>query len=80
MSLLSGLTSTHRLAGIVGLSSWLLLSKTFAELVNPDDANRKTPVIMFHGDSDPIVRTERGKLSADLLKELGYDVSWKVYP
>ncbi|RKL04972.1 Acyl-protein thioesterase 1 [Fusarium oxysporum] len=80
MSLLAGLTCTSKLGGIVGLSSWLLLSKTFADLVKPTDANRQTPVMMFHGDADPIVPFQRGKLSADLLKELGYDVTFKTYP
>ncbi|KAJ4135862.1 hypothetical protein NW768_003464 [Fusarium equiseti] len=80
MSLLAGLTCTSKLGGIIGLSSWLLLSKTFADMVKPTDANRQTPVMMFHGEEDPIVPCERGKLSADLLKGLGYDVSWKTYP
>ncbi|KAF5658179.1 acyl thioesterase 1 [Fusarium heterosporum] len=80
MSLLAGLTCTSKLGGIVGLSSWLLLSKTFADMVKPTDANRQTPVMMFHGDADPIVPCQRGKLSVDLLKGLGYDVTWKTYP
>ncbi|KAI1056970.1 hypothetical protein LB507_002117 [Fusarium sp. FIESC RH6] len=80
MSLLAGLTCASKLGGIIGLSSWLLLSKTFADMVKPTDANRQTPVMMFHGEEDPIVPCERGKLSADLLKGLGYDVSWKTYP
>ncbi|KAF4972119.1 hypothetical protein FSARC_1259 [Fusarium sarcochroum] len=80
MSLLAGLTCTSKLGGIVGLSSWLLLAKTFADIVKPTDANRQTPVMMFHGEEDPIVHFQRGKLSADMLKELGYDVSWRTYP
>ncbi|KAF4985626.1 hypothetical protein FDECE_16430 [Fusarium decemcellulare] len=80
MSLLSGLTCTSKLGGIIGLSSWLLLSKSFSEMVKPTDPNRQTPIIMFHGAEDPIVPVQRGKLSADLLKELGYDVTWKTYP
>ncbi|KAH7238655.1 Phospholipase/carboxylesterase/thioesterase [Fusarium tricinctum] len=80
MSLLAGLTCTNKLGGIIGLSSWLVLSKTFADMVKPTDANRQTPVMMFHGEADPIVPCQRGKLSADLLKGLGYDVKWKTYP
>lgn len=80
MSILSGLTCKNKLGGIIGMSSWLLLSQSFAGMVSPTDANRQTPVKMFHGDADPIVNIQRGKLSVDLLKELGYDVSWKVYP
>ncbi|RSL48109.1 Acyl-protein thioesterase 1 [Fusarium sp. AF-6] len=80
MSLLAGLTCKNKLGGIIGLSSWLLLSQSFAGMVSPTDANRQTPVKMFHGDADPIVNVQRGKLSVDLLKELGYDVTWKIYP
>ncbi|KPM41962.1 Acyl-protein thioesterase 1 [Neonectria ditissima] len=80
MAILSGLTFTAKLAGIVGLSSWLLLSQAFPNLISPTDANRQTPVIMYHGDQDPIVHTNRGKLSADKLQELGYNVTWKTYP
>ncbi|KAL2686985.1 hypothetical protein Neosp_004533 [[Neocosmospora] mangrovei] len=80
MSILSGLTCKNKLGGIIGMSSWLLLSQSFAGMVSPTDANRQTPVKMFHGDADPMVNIQRGKLSVDLLKELGYDVSWKVYP
>ncbi|RSM06857.1 Acyl-protein thioesterase 1 [Fusarium oligoseptatum] len=80
MSLLAGLTCKNKLGGIIGLSSWLLLSQSFAGIVSPTDANRQTPVKMFHGDADPIVNVHRGKLSVDLLKELGYDVTWKTYP
>ncbi|KAK7433200.1 hypothetical protein QQZ08_000135 [Neonectria magnoliae] len=80
MALLSGLTFTAKLAGIVGLSSWLLLSQAFHNMISPQDANRQTPVLMYHGDQDPVVHTNRGKLSADKLKELGYNVTWKTYP
>ncbi|KAH6885340.1 Phospholipase/carboxylesterase/thioesterase [Thelonectria olida] len=80
MSLLSGLTFKTKLAGIIGLSAWLVLSQSFNTLVSPTDANRQTPVMMYHGDQDPVVPTNRGKLSADKLTELGYDVTWKTYP
>lgn len=80
MSILSGLTCKSKLGGIIGMSSWLLLSQSFAGMVSPTDANRQTPIKMFHGDADPIVNIQRAKLSVDLLKELGYDVTWKVYP
>lgn len=80
MSLVSGLTFKAKLAGIIGLSAWLVLSQSFPTMISADDANRHTPVMMFHGDSDLVVPTNRGKLSADKLTELGYDVSWKTYP
>ncbi|KAH7010989.1 Alpha/Beta hydrolase protein [Ilyonectria destructans] len=80
MSLLSGLTFKAKLAGIIGLSTWLVLSQNFLDMISPTDANRQTPVIMFHGDEDPMVPTNRAKRNAEGLTELGYDVTWKTCP
>lgn len=80
MSILAGLTCPTKLAGIIGLSSWLLLSSNFKELVPEGNFNKDTPILMYHGDSDPLVRTPLGLHSAEKLKELGYDVTWKTYP
>ncbi|KAI5467883.1 acyl-protein thioesterase 1 [Mariannaea sp. PMI_226] len=79
MSIFSGLTFKAKLAGIIGLSAWLTLSQSFASMVSPTDANRQTPVIMYHGDMDPVVPTNLGRMSKDKLTELGYDVTWKTY-
>ncbi|KAM6514369.1 hypothetical protein FALCPG4_015518 [Fusarium falciforme] len=80
MSLLSGLTFEAKLAGIIGLSGWLVLSQNFPDMISPTDANRQTPVIMFHGDQDTMVPTNRAKRDVERLIELGYDVAWKTYP
>ncbi|KAK4102693.1 Phospholipase/carboxylesterase [Parathielavia hyrcaniae] len=81
MSLFAGLTARVKLAGIVALSSYLLLSLKFADLVRQQqtDANRDTPVFMAHGDSDKVVHPELGKKSFDLLDGLGYNVKLKIY-
>lgn len=80
MSLFSGLTASTKLAGIVGLSSWLPLSVKFKELVPEANLNKDTPILMCHGDADRLVHTGMGKLSVDLLTEMGYKVTWKTYP
>lgn len=79
MSLFSGLTSKVKLAGIVALSSYLLLSLKFAELVPKPESNKDTPIFMGHGDSDQVVNTALGKKSYDLLKDLGYNATLKIY-
>ncbi|KAK3298257.1 Phospholipase/carboxylesterase/thioesterase [Chaetomium fimeti] len=79
MGLFSGLTSKVKLAGIVALSSYLLLSLKFAELVPSPDVNRDTPIFMGHGDSDQVVNTQLGKMSHELLKGLGYNATLKIY-
>jgi predicted esterase len=79
MSILSGLTATVKLGGIVGLSSWLLLSQSFKDLVPSSNINKATPVLMCHGDMDPMVRFPLAQDSEKILRDLGYDVTMKVY-
>jgi predicted esterase len=80
MSLLSGLTFKTKLAGIIALSGWLVLSQSFPNMISSTDASRQTPVIMLHGDQDPIVPTNRAQRDAERLTRLGYNVTWKTYP
>jgi len=79
MSIFAGLTSKVKLAGIVALSSWLLLSLRFLELVPTPQFNKETPIFMGHGDSDQVVNTDLGKKSYDLLKDMGYNATMKLY-
>ena len=80
MSLFSGLTAKPKLAGIVALSSYLLLSLKFPELVPKPEFNKETPIFMAHGDADQVVNYKLGTMSRDLLKELGYNVKFETYP
>jgi predicted esterase len=80
MSLFSGLTAKSKLAGIVALSSYLVLSLKFSQLLPDPQFNKDTSIFMAHGDADPVVNTALGKQSAELLKDMGYNVTFKVYP
>ncbi|KAH7305489.1 acyl-protein thioesterase 1 [Stachybotrys elegans] len=79
MSLFSGLTSAVKLAGIIGMSAWLPLSGSFKSHLPADNLNKATPVLMAHGDMDPVVRFEWANESQKLLSSEGYDVTLKVY-
>ena len=79
MSILAGLTAPFRLAGIIGLSSWLLLSGSLKDYLPKENANAKTPIWMGHGDADPLVLHAWAETSQKRLGELGYDVSLKTY-
>lgn len=80
MSIYTGLTAKEKLAGIVSLSGWLLLSKTFREVLNASPkANEDTPILMCQGDSDPLVRPELSKLSYQVLNSIGLNVTHKEY-
>lgn len=80
LSMFSGLTAPFKLAGIVALSSYLLLSLKFAQLVPKPEYNKETPIWMGHGDRDNVVNFQLGKRSYDMLKEMGYNATFKVYP
>lgn len=79
MSILAGLGAPVKIAGIVALSSWLLLSRSFKEHVPDADPNKATPVLMAHGDRDPMVHYSLAQASVEALKRMGYNVTLKTY-
>jgi len=78
MTLHTGLSFQHKLAGIVALSGYLPLADTFKSTAH--SANQSTPIYMAHGTADPVVVIKRGEDSRDLLSSLGYKVEWHTYP
>ncbi|KAI4176884.1 MAG: hypothetical protein LQ343_000741 [Gyalolechia ehrenbergii] len=81
ISIFAGLTSPHPLAGIFGLSSYLLLGDSLATYLTPQikAANSSTPIFMGHGDSDQLVKVEWGQQTANRLKALGWRVDFNIY-
>ncbi|KAL7941984.1 Phospholipase/Carboxylesterase domain-containing protein [Trichoderma barbatum] len=79
MSIFSGLTAPFKLGGVVGLSSWMLLSHKFKEFVPEANLNKETPIFMGHGDADQLVLYEWGVATEQKLKEFGYDVKLETY-
>lgn len=80
MSLFTGLTQPHRLAGVFGLSCYQLAPAAFDSLSAAAPQAKDTPVWMGHGDADPLVRVEWGRATAQGLRERGWDVKWTEYP
>jgi lysophospholipase I len=79
VGIFAGLTAKVKLAGIVALSAYLVLSQQFAALVPKPEFNKDTPIFMGHGDSDQVVHTQLGQLSQSMLNVQGYNVTFKVY-
>ncbi|MGH8251263.1 MAG: alpha/beta hydrolase [Steroidobacteraceae bacterium] len=78
IALHAGLRHPVRLAGILALSVYLpLQSALAAELAV---ANRQTPILMCHGQFDPVLPCELGVMARDWLRAGGYSVDWKEYP
>ena len=79
ISLFTGVTSSEKLAGIFGLSSYLLLHDKIKDYVTTESSNKSTPVFMGHGDVDPLVRHDWGSETAKALRELGWTVDFRTY-
>jgi phospholipase/carboxylesterase len=78
VSLYAGIRLSKPLKGILALSCYLASPETISNEVHP--INRNTPILMMHGDYDPIIPKALGKASYDVLRGLGYRVEWKSYP
>jgi phospholipase/carboxylesterase len=68
----------ERLAGLVALSTFLVLPRELAD--ERSQANRDLPVLQCHGTFDPMVAEEYGRACRDALRSLGYDVRWHAFP
>jgi len=78
IALHAGLRYPQTLAGIMGLSTYLLMSGQLAG--ERSAANQETPVFLAHGSFDPVVPIAAGEHSRDVLAELGYRIQWHSYP
>jgi len=78
IALYLGARFPRRLAGIMGLSTYLVLDHAADE--ERTEANADTPAFIAHGHHDPMVPVLGGRLARDRLIELGHDVEWHEYP
>jgi phospholipase/carboxylesterase len=78
MALHVGLRSPHRLAGILGLSCYLLLEDALPGELGPHA--REAPLFLAHGTQDGVVPLARGRGAAERLSGLGCRVEWRTYP
>jgi phospholipase/carboxylesterase len=78
IALQTGLRHAERLAGILGLSTYLPLADAVDFEASP--ANRDVPIMLMHGTQDPLILLERASFSRRTLEELGYPVEWRQYP
>jgi phospholipase/carboxylesterase len=73
-----GLGFSQQLAGLLILSSYL----PFADVLEQKQAeiNKNTPVLMMHGEYDPVIPLEFARQSCAILKQHHYAVEWHDYP
>ncbi len=78
VALHAGLRHPEPLGGILALSCYLPLQAELAAELS--DANRATPVLMCHGQHDPVLPMQLGVIARDWLLSERYTVEWKEYP
>lgn len=78
IALFEGLRRTQPLAGIVALSTYLVLEDTIDR--ERDRAKVSLPIFQAHGSFDAMVGLERGQRAHDTLTRWGYAVEYREYP
>ncbi|KAG8009548.1 Acyl-protein thioesterase 1 [Nibea albiflora] len=69
LSLYTALTTQQKLAGVVALSCWLPLRKSFPQ-ASANSPNKDMHVLQCHGDADPLVPFIFGSQTAEKMKSL----------
>jgi phospholipase/carboxylesterase len=77
MALFAGPRYPQKLAGIMGLSCYLLQSARLEAERTP--ANQSTPVFIAHGSQDPVIAPLLGEEASRQLQAAGYAVEWHMY-
>jgi phospholipase/carboxylesterase len=77
ISLFSGPRYPEKLAGIMGLSCYMLLEDLLP--AERSRANYTTSIFLAHGNQDPVVDFRRGLEAKQLLEAGGYPVEWHAY-
>jgi len=77
MALYSGVRLAQPLAGIMGLSCYLLEPARFA--IERRAVTLDAPVFLAHGESDNVLPVELGERARDQVAAAGYQVEWHRY-
>ncbi|MFN3244382.1 MAG: alpha/beta hydrolase [Planctomycetota bacterium] len=78
IALFTGLRHPQRLAGVIALSTYLVVGESFE--AERSAANQDVPILQAHGSLDPMVPIERGEAARAVLDRHGYDVAFHSYP
>lgn len=77
MALHLGLRWEQRLAGLVALSTYLVVPDTLPQ--ERSAASQGLPLFLAHGTQDPTVHIDRGQETRRVLAD-SVDLTWKTYP
>lgn len=72
-----GMRCEDRLAGILALSTYFPhAEESKAEI---SEISKQTPLMVMHGNADPMIPLHRAQQSLAFLRSLGYQPQWKQY-
>lgn len=74
----TGLRYSKPLAGIMALSTYLLLDTSVSKEATA--ANKNICIFYAHGTHDPVIPISLAEMSKKFLTELGYNLDWHNYP
>jgi phospholipase/carboxylesterase len=77
MALYSGTRLPQRLAGIMGLSAYLLMAETLQQ--EQSSVNLSAPIFLAHGTHDGVLPHAFGEQSRAALEAAGHSVEWHSY-
>jgi len=77
IALHAGLRHPRRLAGLVALSTFLPEREALAD--EASEAMRDAPILLAHGEQDPIVPFALGEQTRDALRAAGHRTEWSSY-
>jgi phospholipase/carboxylesterase len=66
------------LAGVLAMSAYLPTAESLA--AERSDANRRIPILMMHGEYDPVIPMVHAENTREALTGQGYTLQWKTYP
>lgn len=78
IALHTALRYPQRLGGLLPLSTYLPMHDRLGS--ERSEANLDLPILMCHGDHDPVLSYELGQSSCEQLRALGYTIDWRRYP
>ncbi|XP_031730576.1 acyl-protein thioesterase 2 isoform X3 [Anarrhichthys ocellatus] len=79
LSLYTALTCQHQLAGVVALSCWLPLHRSFPMA---SSGHKNIPILHCHGEMDAMIPVQFGAMTAEKLKGIVNPqmITFKTYP
>jgi len=73
-----GLNYPKKLAGVIGLSTYLPFMINGKQAAENSDTT--LPILLCHGEYDDILPIQLGKMTLSYLTEKGYSPQWQAYP